>query len=250
MIPGIIVINPEMTQQDLLSLKTQLDLSEIITGEEFDDRVTVDPTYHRQVYMLGRRVLVIRQDIYSCDRKNVDFILDLRNGLVSVNYVRRSESDPYAQRVDGYDGYRAEHGCWHEPGLHFKPERDVRPHVLIEEGPRENPFIDHIPEGAPPFGPFHREMIEQWDWDHHIVRTYPWQSAWQGGSALSPFGQAGIMTPDHHHAGPTFPLERLTMGTLYYHQKMALNGNIGPPSGSAAQFHDPFIPWWKKGPLP
>jgi len=81
---AIIVVNNDLVTSIQDKLSQQLHLNEIITGDEFDSRVSTDSAYPDSVRLDGQRILVIRPLDMVFDRTLVDVIIFIKNGLASV----------------------------------------------------------------------------------------------------------------------------------------------------------------------
>lgn len=82
---AIIFINPEMPSQELLHIKEQLYVDEIIQDTEFDARMVADPNYTAVIHGQNLRILVIRNNFSDhTNREYADLVLFVKQGLLSV----------------------------------------------------------------------------------------------------------------------------------------------------------------------
>jgi hypothetical protein len=93
--PGaIIFVNNDLTDQVKSVLKSQLFLSDIITGEEFDARISSDPNYVNVIKNSFQRVLVIRSFWDHTNRELADVAIFIKNGLA---YIEKNNFGPPEQ---------------------------------------------------------------------------------------------------------------------------------------------------------
>ena len=86
--PAIIFVNDDLTNNVENVLMTQLYISEAITGEEFDARVSGEPEYPRIVHINGLRILVIRSFRHRHNFHLADVIIFIKAGLAAVESNR------------------------------------------------------------------------------------------------------------------------------------------------------------------
>lgn len=82
---AIIYINKEINNTTISNLTTQLHLTEVISAEEFNLRITAVPSYPEVIHFQNLRVLVIQdsiRDLYN--RELADIVLFFHQGLVDV----------------------------------------------------------------------------------------------------------------------------------------------------------------------
>src|SRR5260221_2884912 len=86
--PALILINKDLVQQIQNVFKKQLNLTEIITGTEFNARLVADPNYPTIIHLNNLRVMVM-DDLYNYpvpERSPFDIVLFASHGLVAVEY--------------------------------------------------------------------------------------------------------------------------------------------------------------------
>ena len=84
--PAIIFVNNDLPLSIQSSLTTQLMLTEIIDGYEFDKRVTVDPNYPTEVHLNNLRVLVMRPLSDFTNRNLADIVIFIKAGLAYIEF--------------------------------------------------------------------------------------------------------------------------------------------------------------------
>ncbi len=84
--PAIIFVNNDLTQSIEDTIKRQFFISESITGEEFDVRVTNDEAYPEIVKLNDLRILVKRSFYEQTNRNLADIVIFVKAGLASVEY--------------------------------------------------------------------------------------------------------------------------------------------------------------------
>lgn len=83
--PAIFFVNADLNDGIKNKLITQLFINEVMTGTEFDARVSVDPNYPDIVHLQGFRILVIRPDFRDyTNRSLADVVMFVKQGLVSI----------------------------------------------------------------------------------------------------------------------------------------------------------------------
>lgn len=82
--PAIIFVNDDLSSSIRATLTTQLQLSEIISGAEFDARVAADPNYPTTVHLNNLRLLVVRSLFDQTNRTLADIVLFIKAGLASI----------------------------------------------------------------------------------------------------------------------------------------------------------------------
>lgn len=84
-VPGaIIMVNNDLSTTIQARLETQLHIDESITGQEFDLRFAADPMYPRSIRALRRRLLVIRDHQDTTNRTEMDIVMFVKSGMISV----------------------------------------------------------------------------------------------------------------------------------------------------------------------
>src|SRR5690606_14043120 len=84
-VPGaIIMVNNDLSSTTQNRLVTQLHIDEAITGQEFDIRLAGSTDYAIGIRILGRRLLVIRDHRDQTNRLEMDIVMFVKNGLISV----------------------------------------------------------------------------------------------------------------------------------------------------------------------
>jgi hypothetical protein len=79
---AIIFVNNDLNDLIISILRDQLYLDDLITLEEFNERVEVDPNYVFLVHSMGLRVLVILDTFQDfTNRQLADICLFIKNGL-------------------------------------------------------------------------------------------------------------------------------------------------------------------------
>jgi len=86
--PAVIVLNHDISASALMTLKVQISIDETIDGAEFDARILADPSYPERIRLTGRRLLIVRNLQDGFNREEVDFVLFIKKGLISVEMNR------------------------------------------------------------------------------------------------------------------------------------------------------------------
>ena len=128
----------------LTQLYTQLFINEIVTKQEFDARIRVDPSYPRIVHLRGLRVLVIVPAYYDHhNREYADVVMFFHQGMIDVECNRLAwpiYGSPCTNSCDGYrDGYGRHHhdpGRLGPPGQCYDAQR-INMYELIRAGRKE-----------------------------------------------------------------------------------------------------------------
>jgi hypothetical protein len=82
---AIFFVNADLTDSLKSILAEQLDITETMTGDEFDARMVVDPNYASIVHMQKIRILVVRSDFRDYTNRTVaDVVMFVKQGLVSI----------------------------------------------------------------------------------------------------------------------------------------------------------------------
>ena len=81
---GIIFINEDLNDILKATIKTQLQIHEIMSGAEFDTRVSVDPNYPQIVRLQKLRILVVRNLHDQTNRNYADVVIFVKAGMASV----------------------------------------------------------------------------------------------------------------------------------------------------------------------
>lgn len=82
--PALIFLNNQISDETKAIIQKQLNISETITGEEFDLRLATDPNYKSVIHGNNLRVLVMRSFAESANRELADLALFYKNGLICV----------------------------------------------------------------------------------------------------------------------------------------------------------------------
>lgn len=80
---AIIFLNNDISTISLDVIKAQLFINEVITIEEFDLRISTNPSYVDIVRSQHFRIIVLISD-YNHNIENADLVLFVKNGLLSV----------------------------------------------------------------------------------------------------------------------------------------------------------------------
>jgi hypothetical protein len=80
----LIFINQNLVDSIQATLSQQLYLTEIISKQEFDNRMSVDPNYHHIIHLNNLRVLVMLNLQDKTNREFADIVLFFKYGLISV----------------------------------------------------------------------------------------------------------------------------------------------------------------------
>lgn len=82
---AIIFINADLNATSIATLRSQLYINQILTGEQFDAVIAVDPTFPDQIHLNGARILVIREEFYPYPNYDLaDVVIFLKQGLAAV----------------------------------------------------------------------------------------------------------------------------------------------------------------------
>lgn len=82
---AIIFVNADLTDSLKSILAEQLNITETMTGAEFDARMAVDPNYATVVHLQKIRILVIRSDFRDYTHRTIaDVVMFVKQGLVSI----------------------------------------------------------------------------------------------------------------------------------------------------------------------
>lgn len=82
---AIIFVNADLTDSLKSILAEQLNITETMTGIEFDARMAVDPNYATVVHLQKIRIMVIRSDFRDYTHRTVaDVVMFVKQGLVSI----------------------------------------------------------------------------------------------------------------------------------------------------------------------
>jgi len=97
---AIIFVNNDLNDLIISILKDQLYLDDLITLEEFNERIQVDPNYPFLIHSMGLRVLVILKTFqdYS-NRQLADICIFIKNGLA---YMLENNNGPPRQAFSIY----------------------------------------------------------------------------------------------------------------------------------------------------
>ena len=84
-VPGaVVMVNNDLTEVVRDRLIQQLHIDEVISGDEFDLRFSVDPNYTRNIRALRRRLMVVRDHQDTSNREEMDIVLFIKSGMISV----------------------------------------------------------------------------------------------------------------------------------------------------------------------
>jgi hypothetical protein len=84
-LPGaVIMVNPDLSDSIQARLVTQLQITEVITGETFDLRFAADPDYPRSVRILRQRIMVLRDFRDTTNRQEMDLVLFVKTAMISI----------------------------------------------------------------------------------------------------------------------------------------------------------------------
>lgn len=84
-VPGaIIMVNNDLSPSVQNRLEIQLHIDESITGQEFDLRYAAASDYPLAIRVLRRRLLVIRSHQDVTNRNEMDIVMFVKNGMISV----------------------------------------------------------------------------------------------------------------------------------------------------------------------
>lgn len=82
---AIIFVNADLTDSLKEILAEQLNVTETMTGEEFDARMTADPNYATIIHLQKIRILVVRSDFRDYTNRTVaDVAIFVKQGLASI----------------------------------------------------------------------------------------------------------------------------------------------------------------------
>lgn len=82
---AIIFVNADSGSQAQNTLKNQLNMDSLITGDEFDARVAIDPNYPIIIHLTNQRVLVVRTTFQDhTNRQFADVVLFVKGGQATV----------------------------------------------------------------------------------------------------------------------------------------------------------------------
>lgn len=103
---GIIFINSDINQILQDTLTSQLHITDVMSGSEFDARVSNNPYYPNIVHGSNLRILVIRESFQDLTNRDLaDVVIFLKQGLASIekdNYGPPGKTVPY-NRLTIYD---------------------------------------------------------------------------------------------------------------------------------------------------
>jgi DNA-binding XRE family transcriptional regulator len=103
---GIIFINADINQPIQDTLTSQLHITDVMSGSEFDSRVGNNPTYPDMIHANNLRILVIRESFHDLTNRDLaDVVMFLKQGLAAI------EKDNYGppgktisiERINIYD---------------------------------------------------------------------------------------------------------------------------------------------------
>jgi hypothetical protein len=89
-LPGaIIFINAELNDTTISGLQEQLRLTEVISFQEFNSRISALPSYHEIVHFQNLRVLVIQESIINqTNEEFADIVLYFHQGMIDVQKTK------------------------------------------------------------------------------------------------------------------------------------------------------------------
>jgi hypothetical protein len=83
--PAIIFVNSDISDYTKTMLSDQLIIDEVMTGQEFDNRVLSDPNYPTTIHLGNRRILVVRDSFRDYTNRNLaDVVMFIKSGLASI----------------------------------------------------------------------------------------------------------------------------------------------------------------------
>lgn len=89
---AIIFINSDLSELTKLHLTNQLFIDEVMSDEEFDNRVDVDPNYADNVRGQNLRILVVRDDFRDYNNRDLaDIVVFFSKGQV---YIEKNKFGP------------------------------------------------------------------------------------------------------------------------------------------------------------
>lgn len=82
---AIIFVNADSGSLAQTTLKNQLNMDELISGDEFDARVMADPNYPVIIHLMNQRILVARATFQDyTNRQYADTVFFVKGGLATV----------------------------------------------------------------------------------------------------------------------------------------------------------------------
>lgn len=81
---AILFVNNDLTPSTQNMLVRQLYITEVLTGDQFDQHVMNDSTYISNIYLSNKRILVIRTFEDQTNRDLADLAIFIKNGLATV----------------------------------------------------------------------------------------------------------------------------------------------------------------------
>jgi len=85
-VPGaLIMVNNDISSSAKNRLEIQLHIDETITGAQFDLRYAADSNYPLNLRVLRRRLLILRDHRDDTNRFQMDIVMFLKNGMISIS---------------------------------------------------------------------------------------------------------------------------------------------------------------------
>ena len=78
------MVNPDLSDSIQARLVTQLQITEVISGETFDLRFAADPDYPYSVRVLRQRILVLRDFRDRTNREEMDVVCFVKSAMISI----------------------------------------------------------------------------------------------------------------------------------------------------------------------
>ena len=82
--PALILINNDLSASIQATLVSQLEISEVISLDEFNERIAADPNYPKIIHLNNLRILVVGNLFDHTNRNLFDVVLFAKAGLISV----------------------------------------------------------------------------------------------------------------------------------------------------------------------
>lgn len=140
----IIFVNNDLVQEVQDVLVRQLFINEVITGAEFDARLTEDPNYVNVVHFNGLKVLVVRSFFELNNRDSADIVIFVKAGLASVE-SNKVGPPGLTLPVDRLYLHELVTGV---VSITFIPNPNLQNNILNPLNPDENPDMDLMPFGT------------------------------------------------------------------------------------------------------
>jgi hypothetical protein len=107
---AILFINADMTSAQIQNLGRQLFISETISDQQFNERISVDPNYPQIIYGQNLRLLVIQQNLKDGYYHHLaDVVMFIKQGMIAVekNKYGPPGATFYQDRLDIWQLLRA-----------------------------------------------------------------------------------------------------------------------------------------------